>query len=411
MAPPPHPEAMSRRPLLILAVLAVAGLLAALLMRRAPEEKKPVPVAVQATAVAVAAAPQPTRSPQRSIVRTETAFEPIDDAQITGDQAKAAAARYRKAARYPRTSRPLEEGLDPIATTRIPKVDHEGDGRREPRLLAYPALTNFEAPGEVVIYAEVVELRMAPDRGERGRDQERERLKQFRIGAQSIRGVLQTNDGVTIAPLQFHDDGTHGDAQPNDDYFTATYTPDPDAPKAFRGQYQVLVQAQPDKGPELTTTTSFVYSVQIAHLTGHYRDAIVDGNLQIDAELEVEEAGRFRIESTLIRTVDAKMITYGYGEADLGIGTHWVPLTYYGLNFHDMKADGPYSMFSTMLSTIDANGAQESDVVPNAHTTKPYKVAEFGKQPFNDPEYTQKAEYYENLARSKGAAPAKDGKP
>ncbi|MEO7435725.1 MAG: hypothetical protein ABI080_09585, partial [Candidatus Binatia bacterium] len=68
-------------------------------------------------------------------------------------------------------------------------------------------------------------------------------------------------------------------------------------------------------------------------------------------------------------------------------------------------------MFSTMLSTIDANGAQESDVVPNAHTTKPYKVGDFGNQPFNDPEYTQKAEYYENLARSKGAAPAKDGKP
>jgi hypothetical protein len=404
---------MSQRSLLIVGVLAAVGLVAMLLTRPAPEAPKPVPVAVAPTAAAtpVAGAAAPTASPRRSEVRTETYFEPVDESSLTAQQAAAAAARYRKAARYPRTSRPLEDGLDPIAKTRSPKVDFDGDAKHpEPRLLAYPSITNFEAPSDVVIYAQIVELRMAPDRGEDGRGPERDRLKQFRIGARAMRGVLQTMDGVMVAPLQFHDDGTHGDAQANDDFFTATYTPDPDKPSELRGQYQVLVQADPDDGPELSASTTFGYSVQIAHLTGNYRDAIVNGNLQIDAEIEVEEAGEFRVESTLVTTKDAKMIGYGYGQATLEPGTHWIPITYYGLIFHDMKADGPYSMFSTMLSTVDPNGAQESDVVPNAHTTKAYAVSDFGDQPFNDPEYMEKAEHYDALrdaGADERAAPAR----
>jgi hypothetical protein len=79
-----------------------------------------------------------------------------------------------------------------------------------------------------------------------------------------------------------------------------------------------------------------------------------------------------------------------------------VPLIYYGLIFHDMKAPGPYSLFSAMLSTVGTGPvAQESDVVPNAHTTKAYAVDEFGDAPFNDPEYMQKADYYDGVRRSK----------
>lgn len=393
----------SRRPLSIAVVVAVVGLAAVWLLRPAPAPPPPIAAKATPTPIALAeATAEPTRAPERQVVRTETYFEPVDESRITGEQAKAAAARYRKAARFPRTSRPLEDGLDPISTSRQPKIDFEGDAKHpEPRLLAYPSITSFEAPGDVVIYAEVVELRMAERHDEDGKPTGRETLQQFRTGANSMRGVLQTNEGVVVAPLAFYDDGTHGDAQAKDDYWTAKYTPDPDRPKEFRGQYQVVVQAESLKGDELTATTSFVYSVQIAHLTGNYRDSIVDGNLQIEAEVEVEEAGRFRVEGTLVTTNEAKMITYGYGDANLVPGTHWVPITYYGLNFHDMKAPGPYSMWSVMLSTLDGDVAQESDVVPNAHTTKAYAVEDFGDQPFNDPEYMQKADYYDNLAKTK----------
>ncbi len=370
-------------------------------MRAAPEPAPAPVVAAKPSPTPIALAVDRTPEPEREVIRTETYFEPVDEAKITPEQAAAAATRYRKAARFPRTSRPLEDGLDPIARSRHPKVDYDGDEKHpEPRLLAYPSITSFEAPGDVVIYAEVVELRMAEVRDDDGKPG-RERLQQFRTGARSMRGVLQTMDGVVVSQLAFRDDGTHGDAQPDDDYFTATFTPDPDRPSEFRGQFQVVVQAESLKGDTLTASTSFVYSVQIAHLTGKYRDSIVDGNLQIEAEVAVEEAGKFRVEGTLVTKADAKMITYGYGEADLGPGTHWIPIIYYGLNFHVMKAAGPYSMFSVILSTMGGDVAQESDVVPNAHTTKAYAIDDFGDEPFNDPEYMQKADYYDNLAKTK----------
>lgn len=391
---------MSSRSLVIVVLVAVVGL-AAWLFRGSPEPPPPVAAKPTASPVAVAAAPEPTPVPERRPARIETNFEPVDDSKITGEQAAAAAARYRKAARFPRTSRPLEDGLDPISTSRHPKVDFEGDEKHpEPRLLAYPSITSFQAPGDVVVYAEVVELRLTESRGEDGRAG-RERLQQFRIGANWMRGVIQTKDGVVVTPIDFHDDGTHGDAQANDDYWTASYTPDPDKPNAFRGEYQVLVQGEAKNGDQVSASTSFVYSVQIAHLTGNYRDSIVDGNLQIEAEVEVEEAGRFRVEGTLVTTKDAKMITYAHAEADLTPGTHWVPLIYYGLIFHDMKAPGPYSMWSVMLSTVEEGVPQESDVVPNAHTTKAYAVSDFGNAPFNDPELMEKADYYDDLAKAK----------
>ncbi|MCC6764607.1 MAG: hypothetical protein IT293_08085 [Deltaproteobacteria bacterium] len=393
---------MSRRPLVIVVVsLAVAGALFVLLGRRAPAPP-PLPVAKATDTPESVAEVQPSPGPEREVVRTETYFEPVDDSKLTAEQAGAAAARYRKAARFPRTSRPLEDGLDPIARSRSPQVDYDGDEKHpEPRLLAYPSITSFEAPGDVVIYAEVVELRMAEAYDEHGRAG-RETLRQFRTGARAMRGVLQTMDGAMVSPLAFHDDGTHGDAQADDDFWTATYTPDPDKPNDFRGQYQVVVQAESLKGDTLNATTAFVYSVQLAHLTGQYRDAIVDGNLQIEAEIEVEDAGRFRVEGTLVTTVDAKMIGYAYADADLEPGRHWVPLVYYGLIFHDMRAPGPYSLFSVMLSTLGGAVPQESDVVPNAYTTRAYAVDDFGDAPFNDPEYVRKADYYDGIRRTKG---------
>jgi hypothetical protein len=56
-----------------------------------------------------------------------------------------------------------------------------------------------------------------------------------------------------------------------------------------------------------------------------------------------------------------------------------------------------------MLSTLGGDVAQESDIVPNAHTTKAYKIDDFGNQPFNDPEYMAKAEHFEEVARNRKA--------
>jgi hypothetical protein len=388
----PNQETMSSRRVLIVAIVVVAVLAGFFLLRSAPPPKPPPPAPrASATPESVAVAPAPTASPVRLVQRTETYLEPVDESQLA---AKQAAARYRKAARYPRTSWPLENGIDPIAKSRMPAVDNDWKGKeRQTRLLAYPSLTIFEAPGDIVIYGEVVELHQLekpPERDSRG--DRGPNVRQTRVPATSMRGVIQTADGVQVATIEFRDDGTKGDAQAGDYFFTATYTPDPDRPDDFRGDFQVIVLAETEKGEEVSATTGFTYSVQKAHLTGQYRDSIVQGNLQIEGEVEVEETGRFVLKGTLAATADAKMVGFGKSEVvELTPGTHWIPMTYYGLMFHDMKADGPYTLFSVVLATRVGTTESESDVVPNAHTTAAYKVSDFGDQPFNDPEMMQKA--------------------
>ena len=392
----------SRRSLLIVALVVAAGFVIGLrLMRRTPPVPPPAVAKATPAPAAVAIAPEPTRSPQRFVQRTETEL-PIIDQGLTPAQAKVVAARYREAAQYPRTSRPLTDGMDPIARSRMPKVEPNWDDKhREAKLLAYPSMTAFEAPGDVVIYGEVVELHESEQREADPRGDRPPRLRQARVPASVMRGVIQTTDGRQVATIQFHDDGTHGDAQANDDFFTATYTPDPDRPDDFRGQFQVLALAETAKGEEVTAQTEFVYNVQKAHLTGSYRDSLVDGNLQIDVELEVEDAGTFRVEGTLAATSDASMVGYARGEASLTPGRHWIPMVYWGRIFHKMKKDGPYLLWSVVLSTLGGATPIESDVVPNAHTTGPYTVSQFDDKSFDDPDYTRKADQADAIAAGK----------
>lgn len=392
---------MARRPLLIGALVVAAGLLVALLVMRGPEPPPAAPPQPSATPTAAAATPTATGSPARVVIRTESLLPPVDDAAITADQAKAAAERYRKAARYPRTSRALEDGIDPVAASRLPP--DEGEDTFEPRLLVRPSITLFEAPSEVVLYGEIVLLKRIEDRDGGKRGERRPEWQRHREPASAMRAVIQDAEGTLVANVTFRDDGTAGDAEAGDLLYTATHTPDPDEPEAFRGAFRVEALAQTADGVDLTAATSFVYSVQTAHLTGEYRDALDGGNLRIDVGVEVETAGRYQVKATLVTQQDAKMVGYAEATATLAPGTHTIPLVFYGLMFHDMKADGPYALFSTTLAALDGPSPVESDVVPNAHTTAAYSVSDFGDQPFNDPEYMQKAAHYDEVERRKRA--------
>ncbi len=395
---------MSSRPLTI-SVVVVVVLVASFLWFRSPGPPPPAP-APAATAAPIAIAPQPTSSPggQRVAVPADPVLESVDESTITGAQAKAIAARYRELAKFPKTSRPLVDGMDPIAIGRSPKVDD----KRPPndptaKLIVYPSNTSFESPGEVVIYAELVEIQ-ANERAmeEDSRGDRPPKHRHARVAAKELRGEILGANGAPVTALVFRDDGTNGDAQAADFFYTATYTPDPDEPTAFRGTFDVNAIAVSSDGDTLNATNTFKYTVQKAHLTGSYRDSLVNGNLQLDAEVEVEEAGQFYLEGTLVTQKDAKMVGYAYADVTLAEGRHWVPLPFYGLIFHQMKATGPYQLFSVTLATVENGAPQHADVIPAAHTTGPYEVSQFTEAPFNDPDRLRLAEYFEGLARARG---------
>jgi uncharacterized membrane protein len=369
----------SRRDILIGAIVLVAAFAAALLWMRRPA---PAPSTPAPAAVAVAPAPpaDATATPFREHPRRlEPRREPSNVER---------ASRLRRRARFPPSSRPIEDGLDPVAQNRTAEVARSGPpDEAGPHLVTFPTSTTFQAPAAITVYAQVVKHDAAA-RTEDGDPQE------VRLAAAGIRGEVQNADGEAVAALVFGDDGQDGDAEAGDRFYTATLVPDPDRPEAFRGRFAAVVTAETTDGDTLVATTGFLYATPTAHLTGQYRDAVVDGHLQIEAEVAVVEPSDIRLEGTLASPA-AVMLGYARTEVPLAPGTHWIPLTFWGLILREQNVDGPYTLFSVTLATLDEDGAQPSDVVGNAYRTAPHRAADFSDQPFNDPALLEAAERLE----------------
>jgi hypothetical protein len=395
-----------RRDLLIgVAVALVVAAAAVLWMLPArtpkPTASEPARVAVQPEpARPPVNVPTVVRSPRHYTLGSESEAQP---GSLTAQQALAAAERLRRSARFPPNSQKIEDNLDPISIGREPKRARSAPPNVDyPVLVAYPAVTEIEAPGTVLLYAEVVQ-RESLDNEELKR-QERD-PREERIGAQAIRGEIRNAAGQTVATVEFRDDGKGGDAEPNDRFFTVEYTPDPDKPNESRGAFRVIVTADTNDGDQLKATTGFTYSFPTAHLTGNYRDKIVEGSLQVEVEVEVDEPGTYRLEATLT-SEQANMLGHAEETVTLQPGRAWIPLTFYGLILRDHNVDGPYGLWSVVLSNVRENGLERSDVVPAAHTTRAYKVTEFSDVPYGDPDKLERAEQLEQRAREENARAA-----
>jgi hypothetical protein len=365
-------------------------------MRSSPAPKTAAPeprVAVRPDTQPPPKAPAAPRSPAHYTLGSES--EVSTDGRLTPQRAAAAAERLRRAARFPPTSQPIEDNIDPIARTREPKRARSAPPNTDgPVLIAYPAVTDVEAPGSVILYAEVVERE---DINQEELRRHERNPREDRIGARAIRGEVRNEAGNPVATVQFRDDGQEPDAEANDLFFATSLTPDPDKPKEFRGAFRVIVTAETVSGDSLKATTGFTYSVPSAHLTGQYRDKIVDGSLQIEAEVAVEEAGRYQLAGTLA-SQEAAMLGHAHEIVTLEPGTTWIPLKVYGLMFRDRMVDGPYTLWSVVLSTMGDDGTQQSDVVPAAHTTAAYKASEFSDREYGDPEKLEQADRIEETA-------------
>ena len=79
------------------------------------------------------------------------------------------------------------------------------------------------------------------------------------------------------------------------------------------------------------------------------------------------------------------MIAWAQNASTLPAGTHWLPITYYGLVFHEKGVDGPYVVKSMALSTTGEMPNQKNDVVTNAFRTAAYRTDQFSDKPFDDP--------------------------
>jgi hypothetical protein len=345
-----------------------------------PEARVSVPAAV-ATAIELAAAPSSSPSPFRRTVRTETEVAPAGMLPEVGSISVTTARDYRHRARFPRSSQPIEDGVDPVARDReVTRGKSVGPEGTNPTLVVWPARTGFEAPNPIVLHAYLV-------RDER------------KVDPKEIRGEILTQQGGVLSGLDFRDDGTAGDATANDLIYTAVVAPGVERAADFKGAQLVDVEAELANGERRIATTGFLYSIPLAHLTGRYRDELVDGSLVVSAEVDVHAAGRFHLEATL-GAADGTPVGWAQNAQVLEAGTAWIPLTYWGLMFRERGVPGPYVLATVALSTTGEMPNQKNDVVVNAHRTAAYDVATFSDRRFEDPDLVDAA------ARLEADAPA-----
>src|SRR5579862_4621683 len=280
--------------------------------------------------------------------------------------ARSAAADYRRRARYPRSSQPLDGGADPLLRDRqVSRISQRGPGGEDPALTVYPLATGFEDPEPAVLYAYLA-------------------VDGTRIPARAIRGTILTDDLQPIAEVEYRDDGTGGDAVANDGLYTAVFVPGREAVPLLATSYMVQVVATTRTDDERRAATSFLYSHPYAQLTGQYRDAVVNGSLEIGVEVEVAEAGRFHVEATLYGPDATRTVAWAQTAAELEPGRHWMTLPFYGLILHEHGTAGPYVLRWVALSTTTEMPNAKNRLREANYRTAPYDLAAFTDQPFND---------------------------
>ena len=362
----------------LLAALGVLAAFAALVLVRrgssdvepTAEDEPPVPAA------AVAGAP-PVAANTVALGLTAAATRPRPSLP-QGGLARTAAADYRRRARYPRSSYPLTTVEDdPIVRERVVNpVRSRGRRGEEPSLTVYPALVGFESPEPAVVHAFL-------SRGDE------------KVEARSMRATIMTDRLEAIGELEYRDDGAGGDAEAADHIYTAVFVPGTEAAGRPATSYMVRVEATSLGDEQRIAVTSFLYSFPDARLTGAYRDAVVDGSLQVQAEVLVTAAGRFHLEATLYDAAGTQALAWAQTALELSEGRHWMTLRYYGLILRERGVDGPYLVRNAALSTASNMPNAKNRLSDRVHMTAAYAANRFTDASYGDQELLDAADRVE----------------
>lgn len=218
-----------------------------------------------------------------------------------------------------------------------------------------------------------------------------------------LTGEIADASGRVYGRLVFHDDGVSPDRVAGDGVYSARHVPDKalriDLARAFR----VTVDAGRVDAEPLSATTGFVISNPWAELTGAYRHAVRDGNLVIEAEVDVRREGRFHL-SGVLHTVAGEPVGTAQTARRLERGSHWLPLEFFGLIFHDRQVRGPVKLGSVALSTTGGMPNALNPLVEDAYMVLLDKSVQFRAEPFGNAADLDAARRLEESARKSLAA-------
>ncbi len=289
----------------------------------------------------------------------------------------ATARAYREQARYPENSWALRAGQpDPVKAEHTPTAVTSGGRDGAPELAVWSAAISAQAPADVDLYATL----------SRGLS---------KVEAERVTAEIVDEAGQVAAKAVYADDGRGPDRAAGDGIWSARVSGLP-LPE-LAANYLVAVEAAHSGGALLHGSGGFLYSRPWARLTGAYRDRLHDGNVVIEAEVEVTRAGRFHLVGTLA-ALDGRALGSAQNAIALAPGRHWLGLSFYGLMFHERGAAGPYRLASLALRTTGAMPNALAPLAENAHVTRAYALRELRATPFGQAELLAAAERLERDA-------------
>lgn len=298
-----------------------------------------------------------------------------------------AAADYRAQARYPRSSRPILDAVDPLVSGRaLSKQTMAGPNGEGPLLSVWTSAISYE-PGETaLLHAELTDAPVRAPSLANLLDKTR------RDAARSIKAKLIGENSGLLGEVVYRDDGREGDARANDRIYTARFTmPASRAPEqGYAEAVGVHVQALTELDGERAALGGLLYSNPGARLTGKFRDTMRDGNLMMAAEVEVLAPGRYHLAGTLSGARDKRVgeqpMAWAQQAQLMTAGTHWMELPFNGLIFRDLKAAGRFTLSSVTLTSALGMPNAMSSVQRAVHRTRSMALSEFSDKPFVDAE-------------------------
>lgn len=285
-----------------------------------------------------------------------------------GTLATKTAQAYRQAARYPEHSRVIAKGeVDPLREKRTSNAVTSGREQDGAVLSVIGQKISYEFPAQPVFYATIEGSKVA-----------------------ALQGDVQTEAGAKAGQIRFFDDGVAPDAKAGDGLYTGRVELFARQRPSLADSYLVEVNATLTSGETKTVVTGFLYSNPHARLTGRYRDAVKNGSLVVEAQVEVSKAGRFHLAGTLA-TLEGSAIGTAQAGLNLEPGKHWIALEFYGLMFHDRQAEGSFRLASLALSTTTSMPNAWNNLAENVYTTKPVSLETLTSQSFNQPDLIDSA--------------------
>ncbi len=314
------------------------------------------------------------------------------------DIAAHAAAQYRLMARYPEWCQPVPEGQpDPLKAKRKPSrlaLPRDDGGALE----VWSSDIRFEKGDTAIIHARPTTS------AHKDADMPALRGARPTTAGWQVSALITGRQSGEVGRITLHDDGLGVDRRRGDGIYTGSFTlpADKEPPIGKAESLAVIVTASNRAGDEMKAVGGFQYSHPAARLTGRMRDELRDGNLVVLAEARVEAAARFHLSASLHDLRGAPLAT-AQNAVRLEPGTHWIPLTFYGLAMSERGASGPFWIDALSLDTTGGIPNALGPMIENAHLTHPYAVGAFHRRSFERADLLKAARRLERISAARRA--------